>query len=239
MIDYFISSKLAEPEDANDHYSEQLVELANLGVYYNRPRLSGPKCTKEFFGLKPNQHAYVCPQTAFKFHPDFDQALAGILEADPLAEIILIDGRVSAWTQALKHRWERTLPDGLRRVKFLPTMPNPEFLQLLACADVLLDPFPFCGGNSSYEAFAVGTPVVTLPGRFLRGRLTYAMLQRMGITSLHASSVSDYVRIAVELGSDPSKNQACRKQISESAGVLFDNPEDVSVWESLFQEWIG
>jgi predicted O-linked N-acetylglucosamine transferase (SPINDLY family) len=118
-------------------------------------------------------------------------------------------------------------------------MPNPDFLQLLACADVLLDPFPFCGGNSSYEAFSVGTPVVTLPGRFLRGRLTYAMLQRMGITSLHASSVSDYVRIAVELGCDPSKNQACRKQISESAGVLFDNPDDVSVWESLFQSWIG
>ena len=239
MIDYFISSKLAEPEDAISHYTEQLVELPNMGVYYHRPVLSGPKRTKEFFGLSPNQHAYVCPQTAFKFHPDFDQALAGILEADPLAELILIEGRVAAWTQALKHRWERTLPDGLRRVKFLPTMPNPDFLQLLACADVLLDPFPFCGGNSSYEAFAVGTPVVTLPGRFLRGRLTYAMLQRMGITSLHASSVSDYVRIAVELGCDPSKNQACRKQISESAGVLFDNPDDASVWESLFQSWIG
>jgi len=238
-IDYFISSQLAEPNDASSHYTEKLISLPNLGVYYHRPSLNGPARSKQSFGLNPNRHAYLCPQTAFKFHPDFDEALCGILETDPLADLVFIEGRVTAWTQALNRRWERTLPDGLKRVKFLPSLPNADFLHLLACADAVLDPFPFCGGNSSYEAFAVGAPVVTYPGKFLRGRLTYAMLQRMAIHSLVASSVKEYVQIAVKLGSEPDFNRDCRQQILQQSDILFNNPEDVQVWDSLFQNWIA
>ncbi len=238
-IDYFISSQLAEPADADSHYTEKLIQLRNLGVYYNRPSLNGTPRSKQSFGLDPNRHAYLCPQTAFKFHPDFDKALSGILEADHLADLVLIEGRVNAWTQALKRRWERTLPDGLQRVKFLPSQPNPDFLHLLACADAVLDPFPFCGGNSSYEAFAVGAPVVTYPGKFLRGRLTFAMLQRMGIKSLVAASPEEYVQIAVTLGTEPDFNRTCRTEIQQRSDILFNNSEDVQVWDNLFQEWIA
>src|SRR5260370_1236334 len=38
-IDYFISSDLMEPVDAADHYSEQLLRLPNLSIYYDPPQL--------------------------------------------------------------------------------------------------------------------------------------------------------------------------------------------------------
>jgi protein O-GlcNAc transferase len=168
-IDYFVSSRLLEPDEADDHYSERLVRLPNLGVYYARPRLSGHPRNREFFGLDPNRHVYLCPQTLFKFHPEYDGVLRGILEADPRGDLVVPEGRVPAWTRRLRQRWARTLPDADRRVRFVPAQPNADFLHLLAQADVMLDPFPFGGGNTSYEAFAVGTPVVTKPGQFLRG----------------------------------------------------------------------
>ncbi|NJL92054.1 MAG: tetratricopeptide repeat protein [Coleofasciculaceae cyanobacterium SM2_1_6] len=37
-IDYFLSSELMEPENAQDHYSETLVKLPNIGVAYPAPR---------------------------------------------------------------------------------------------------------------------------------------------------------------------------------------------------------
>ncbi len=52
---------------------------------------------------------------------------------------------------------------GSSRVRFLPTLPHDDFLRLLRAAAVVLDPFPFGGGVTTLEAFAVGTPVVTLP----------------------------------------------------------------------------
>src|SRR5262249_46786856 len=80
----------------------------------------------------------------------------------------------------LKRRWSATLPDVLDRVHWLPPLPREEFLSLLMACDVLLDPYPFGGGNSSYEALALGVPLVTLPAPLLRGRLTFGLYRKMG-----------------------------------------------------------
>lgn len=237
-IDYFVSSELAEAADAHTHYTEQLECLPNLGVYYERPKLSGPKRTRESFGLSPTKHMYLCPQTSFKFHPLFDEALHGILESDSEGELVVLEGRVEAWTEALKRRWERVLPDGLSRVKFLKPQPQPDFLQLLASADVVLDPYPFCGGNTSYEAFAVGAPLVTYPGQYLRGRLTASMYQRMGLDSLVVGNAKQYIDAAVALGTDLDHNSAVRKSLASQAGILFENPDDITSWELALRHWV-
>jgi len=120
-------------------------------------------------------------------------------------------------------RWTRVMPDVVERVRFLPKMPRGDFLELLACSDVMLDPFPFGGGHTSYEALALGLPVVTLPGRFLRGRLCYAMYQQMGYGDLIAADASSYSAIAVRLGTDKSENQRARTAIVDCCDVLFDD----------------
>ncbi len=51
-------------------------------------------------------------------------------------------------------------------------MAGERFLTLLWAADAVLDPPHFGSGNSSYEAFALGAPIVTWPGAFMRGRVT-------------------------------------------------------------------
>jgi predicted O-linked N-acetylglucosamine transferase (SPINDLY family) len=78
-------------------------------------------------------------------------------------------------------------------------------------SDVSLDPLHFGGGNTTYEALAVGTPVVTLPGPYLRSRISRALYQKMagndssGGGQLEktpapvAASAEDYVGLAVEL----------------------------------------
>ena len=105
-------------------------------------------------------------------------------------------------------------------------------------ADVMLDPFPFCGGNTSYEALAFGTPIVTLPGRFLRGRLTQGLYRRIGVTSLCADDVDQYVDIAVGLGTDRERNLSIRDAILKQTDVLFENPADVESWESALRGWM-
>ena len=72
----------------------------------------------------------------------------------------------------------------------MAAQPNADLLQLLASADVILGPFPFGGGNTTYEPLAVGTPVVTYPGRFLRGRISDALYHRMGMRSLVATDTA-------------------------------------------------
>ena len=225
-IDYFLSSDLLEVPGADAHYTEQLVRLPLLATYLERPALNdGPRRSE--FDPQPSTHTYLCPQTLFKFHPDFDAVLAGILNADPQAEIALLEGRVSHWTDALKQRFERTLPGGCDRVRFLPALPRSEFLKLLASVDVILDPMHFGGGHTSYEALAVGTPVVTLPGEFLRGRITQALYRKMQFEDLIVSSTTEYIEKAILLGTDPAERERVSGRILETCPVLFEDPEEV------------
>jgi predicted O-linked N-acetylglucosamine transferase (SPINDLY family) len=234
-MDYFVSSQLAEPDEADGHYSERLVRLPNLGVYYIRPALSGPARTREFFGLDPARHVYLCPQTLFKFHPDFDPVLRGILEADPQGDLVVMAGRVPNWTHRLRQRWARTLGESAARVRFVAAQPNADFLQLLAQADVVLDPFPFGGGNTTYEALAVGVPVVTWPGRFLRGRLALAMYRQLGWQDCVVNSAPAYIALAVRLAIDASFRDACCAQIRAMSPVLFEDGRGVTAWEDFLR----
>jgi len=100
---------------------------------------------------------------------------------------------------------------------------------------VILDPFPFGGGNTTYEALAVGAPVVTKPGQFLRGRIAYAQYHRLGLLSAVAETNQQYVSLAVRLASDSDFRRTVRQEIAETCPVLFENPEDVMVWEEFFR----
>ena len=144
-----------------------------------------------------------------------------------MAEIVLLEGRVEHWTNRLKQRFEKTLPGGTSRVRFLPAMPRDEFMTLLATADVILDPLHFGGGHTSYEALAVGTPVVTLPGEFLRSRITQALYRKMNFTDLIASTPQQYIDTTVRLGTDRVKRDRVSSQILKVCSVLFDDPQEV------------
>ena len=233
-MDYFLSSHLLEIPDAQSHYSEQLVRLPLLATYYERPRRSGSTRSRDYFQLDANRHIYLCPQTLFKFHPEYDEVLAGILRADSKGEIVLLEGRVPEWTRRLQQRWRRTIPDAAQRVRFLPAQPRDDFLSLLECADVVIDPLHFGGGNSSYETLGQGVPLVTLPGDYLRSRITAALYRKMQFEALIAESPQHYVQLALRLAQDRAYRDQITQEICRRRDVLFEDSAEVRCLE----EWL-
>lgn len=223
-IDAWISSRAFEPEDAASHYSEKLVCLDGVGTlaYYDRPRLADADALpREAFGLPPGVPLLACPQSLFKFHPAMDDLLAAILAQLPGARLLLVTGDVPAWRPQLMARWAAR-GDGIDRAAFfLPPLEHASYLSLIRAADVMLDPLHFNGMNSSLEALAMGTPVVTLPGALQRGRHTQAMYRRMGWTELVAHDAAHYVALAVRLATDAAFHAHARREILARCDVLF------------------
>jgi predicted O-linked N-acetylglucosamine transferase (SPINDLY family) len=236
-VDYFISNDLYEPPDAVAHYSEKLFLLRNLGslAYYSKPVLSAAPKQRAAFGLPTDRPLYLCPQNLFKVHPDMDDLIADILRKDRNGVVALVEGRVRGWSQRLRARWQRTLEDVLDRIVFVPRLREDDYLNLISLADVMLDTVHFNGMNTSLEAFAVGTPIVTLPASFQRGRHTQAMYRRMGLNDLIAESAQDYVAKAVRLANDVEYRRATSERILHHNAVLFEDAQVVREFERFFE----
>jgi protein O-GlcNAc transferase len=222
-LDYFLSASLYETHGAQDHYSERLVEIPNVGTlaYYHRPPAPDPSSSGDELGREPGEHVYLCPQTLQKVQPAMDAIFHRIVELDRAARIVLIEFE-SHQRRALERRFAHT-PALRGRVRFVPMVPYDRFLARLAQADVLLDTVHFNGQNTTLEAFAVGTPVVTLPGTLQRSRHGYGMYRAMGYTELVARDAEDYARKAVRITCDPEYRDICSRSISERCGVLYEN----------------
>jgi len=226
-VDYFISSEHLETANAEQHYSEQLVRLPHLANYYYRPQSAGLSRARPRAGFDAEDHLYVCPQSLFKLHPDNDHVFGEILRRDARALIVMLAGQEPQWTELLRARWQRTLGARAERIRFVPRCPLPEFQQLLADADVLLDPLHFGGGDTSYEGFAVGTPIVTLPGEFLRSRITYALYQAMGMDDCIAQNSEQYVELAVRAATDHAWRHQLRQTILERNAAIYESDAGV------------
>jgi predicted O-linked N-acetylglucosamine transferase (SPINDLY family) len=225
-LDYYISSDLIEASGAEAHYSEKLVRLKHLPVIYDPIPIPPPSTNPAITALRDIKNLYVCPQSLFKLRPDYDEILADILHTDPQGVLVLIEGYHSQWTDALKQRFTHTIADVMERIIFLPRLTEPDFLALLMRADVMLDSFHFGGGNSTFEALALGCPIVTWPGEFMRGRVTYGCYQQMGILELVAKDAKEYVQIAVKVATDKAYQRQLRQRIRERAANTF-NTHDI------------
>jgi predicted O-linked N-acetylglucosamine transferase (SPINDLY family) len=231
-LDYFLSCDAMEPDGAERHYSETLVRLPGPTICYERPVVDGLKDRTEL-GLPEQAHLYVFPQSPFKFHPDFDAVLIELLRRDPLGRLVLLQGTHPEIGRLLTDRVTATAPAMRARIILLPPLPRGDFLAVLATADVMLDPLHYSGGNSSLEALAFGTPIVTWPGAFMRGRHTAGFYRLMGLDDGVARDVDHYIDLAHRLGTDPAWRAAVRGRILAANKLLFENAGSIRALEDF------
>jgi predicted O-linked N-acetylglucosamine transferase (SPINDLY family) len=236
-LDCWISGKDTEVDSGQDHYTEPLVRLTDPTVTYRRPVLDGPVPSRRALGMPSEGAIYLCPQTTFKLHPDFDPVMGEILRRDPEGHIVLPSPKIPTWKPALLKRMSSVFD--VNRLVWLPRCPHQQFLAALAAADVLIDPLIYGGCNTSLEALAMRTPVVTLPSPFLRDRYTAAWYRCVGVTDCIVETTEEYVDLTVRLGNDPELRDSIMQRVAANDSRLFDNPRAVREHEVLFEELLS
>jgi predicted O-linked N-acetylglucosamine transferase (SPINDLY family) len=225
-VDVFLSSAAMEPPDAAGHYSERLVTLPGIGTRYVAPAVP-PDASRASLGLPEGEPLLLCPQSLFKIHPDNDPLFAAVLRALPEARLLFFEGRDPALTDAFRRRLEQAgiPPD---RVRLVPQCRHDDYLRINTVCDVMLDTLRWSGGNTSLDALACALPLVTLPGRFMRGRQSAGMLKLMGIEELIAKDADDYVQIVTRLVRDAEWRKDVAARIRAAQSRLFDDPAPIA-----------
>jgi predicted O-linked N-acetylglucosamine transferase (SPINDLY family) len=251
-IDYYISSILFEDDiqESQSHYSEKLILFKSLGTFYisphklfidNNPIASAsasaiPKFkTKLELGFRNEDNIYCCLQTFYKINEEFENCLARILELDPNGIIILSNS--FPYCKSHLSRIKNIMGDTkLQRLRWYPSLEKPAFLNLVNISYVCLDPFPFGGCNTSYDAFDYNIPVITLPSTFLHGRFTLGLYRKMGLEDCECivASVEEYSRIAADIGINTKLRHKINRNIEMRKHLIFQEQASVDEWNELF-----
>lgn len=242
-VDYFISSALTEPEGAQEHYSEDLICLPGVGVSYQKPVIPAVLLTKtrRDFQLREDAVIYLCIQYAYKYLPDQDHLLAQIAAQVPNSQFVFLSENELV-AEDLRRRLERAFSAAkLKAADYcvvLPALERFAYWNLSLVGDVFLDSIGWSGGVSTFEAVACRLPIVTLPGEFMRGRQTYAILTQLGVTETIARNEEEFVRIAVRLGQDKKWRAEIAEQMAANYSSLFSNTKCVRALEEFFQRTV-
>ncbi len=241
-IDYFVSSKYFEIEEsrAQTHYSEKLYLMNSLSTYYYPPtKMLLPNNhvfkKRSEYGLNDKMTIYGCIQSSFKISEEFEKILDGILRADTNAVILMSTNKPfckSQITRMLKLMGEKNL----KRLIFFPALNISNYMNLIRLTDVILDPYPFGGCNTSFEAFDFNIPVVTMPTKYLNGRFTFGMYKKMGFIDMIADSPQNYIKIAIKAGTDKKWRDTVKEKINRTKVLIFQDKESISDWAKMLYD---
>jgi predicted O-linked N-acetylglucosamine transferase (SPINDLY family) len=232
-----------EPENGQEHYSETMVRLPNLGFSIESPIPSTSDKHRSDFGLRHDAIIYLCCQTLFKYLPQHDYIFPSIAQYHNLFKFVFIDSPLGpVITESFKKRIDKAfIKFGLHYndyCVFLPRISFDDYLKLNELADVFLDSFGWSGGITTKDAIACSLPIVTCPGNIMRARQSYGMLRMIEVTETIAKTEAEYIEIAVRLGLDYEWRQAVREKMTANKHRLFNDQECIKGLESFFQEAI-
>ena len=235
-IDYFLTSKLLESPNSEKNFSEKLLYTNDLPMYYYAPVVKDILSEKEI----SKNNIYSCPQTLFKIHPEFDEALGRILNKDKKGVLYFIKDVDKTYYKKLLERFKKNKHLDLNRIKFIDGLTWEGYINHCGKASVLLDPFYFGAGNSFHESMYYGTPSVTKPTKYTKSRLVLGAYKQMGLENPPiVNTMEDYVDLAVKLAND-NKLLDIKKHYSKKAKEkLYESKSIINDLEKIFTNLIS
>jgi predicted O-linked N-acetylglucosamine transferase (SPINDLY family) len=142
---------------------------------------------------------FACFNNIAKLSPQSLDVWVDILEACPNAKLRL-QSRLfqdAVQAEAWKERFvQRGLdPDRLKLVSWVAS--REDFLRMYHHVDVALDPFPYNGTTTSFEAIYMGVPMITLVGDRMVSRVGHMINANLGLDQFNADSIENYKDIAI------------------------------------------
>lgn len=216
-VDYIIADEICLPEAAGfqAHYSEAIYRLPGCFFCFDYrgsqypPLASPPSLTRGYV-------TFGCFGFGGKLNADLIRLWADLLHAMPSARLHIQN------VQIANERSRRLVVERFRRLGIEPQrltlavgVDRSALLDVYAGIDIMLDTWPYCGGNSTAEALWHGVPVITLSGDTFGSRYGASLLAAAGCPELVADSPEHYITIAKRLAGDPARLADLRRRLRD------------------------
>jgi len=241
-VGYWLTDPALHPEDTAEGMTERLVRIPSLYQHHlpSADVVAGP------LPLSANGHVtFGSFSNPAKVNGEVIALWASVLRAVPGSRLALgYQGAFADPTIQAAFRGRFAAFGVADRVRFLGPEPDrPKHLARVAGIDIALDPFPFSGGITTFEALWMGVPLITLAGRRFAARCGVTHLTQVGLEELIAATPADYKRIAATLAGDAVRLAAIRSSLRERvmSSRLADPRsyarEVEAAYRTMWREW--
>jgi predicted O-linked N-acetylglucosamine transferase (SPINDLY family) len=239
VIDYYLTSVDLDSENAEDFYNEKPIRFKSNNCIIGKPIIPEKFKTRSELGLPEDKTIYYCPMKNQKFHPDFDYAVKEILERDKNAIFLFPEDKGEISNQISKRFFKNIGEESENRILNHSWADPVSFLSYLKCADVVVDTFYFGAGTTGYYAYAIGVPIVTLPGLTSGGRVVYKACKVMGVEEPVAKDEKHFIELAIKFANDKQFSKSVSDRILQNNHKLYDNDQIVDELKEFVKEVVS
>ena len=224
-MDWFLTDRWETPPGSEGLYSERMLRLPDGYVCYSPPPHAPDVAPPP--ALRNGHVTFGCFNNIAKIVPRAIAAWSEILRRVPDSRLILKTHQLGDAATARRFR-ERFVSHGIDpgRIETRGSSPHRAFLASYNDVDIVLDPFPYCGGLTTCEALWMGVPTLTLPGEIFASRHSASHMSNAGYPEWVAKDLDEYIAIAIARASDVAGLAAARQTMRDRvrASPLCDAP---------------
>ncbi|HEY4329674.1 MAG TPA: hypothetical protein VGN88_08050, partial [Phycisphaerae bacterium] len=212
-MDYRMSDPYSDPPGLNDaHYTEETIRLPDCYFCHEAP--AEAPSVGQAPSLAAGYVTFGSLNNFCKVTPEVLEVWGRILSGLPGSRLLIRCPAGSAREKVLKRFEARGV--SADRVEFCGTRLDwAAYMSLHNRIDIYLDPFPYSGHTTSFDALWMGVPLVTLAGKRDVGRSGVFILSNLGLEDLIAETEEGYVRKAIALAGDGERLAAMRSGLRD------------------------
>lgn len=215
-VDYKLTDRYADQPDNQNYLIEKLLPLE--GCVFPFPRVAPAAehpYRRENLGIAADAVVFGEFVSIQKLSPRCLDAWRGILERVPNGVLAFSPTNPNDHDSFLRQTGAAGIAP--ERVVFIPREGSAALNRArYQMVDIVLDTFPYSGGDTTLAALDMGVPVVALCGERHSERTSYSILMHAGIRETIAFSVEEFVEIACKLAGDKRLQEEMRAAIRES-----------------------
>jgi len=207
------------PPGCETQFTERVLRMPNNRFCF-QPIAEAPAIAAQSPSVRRGYVTFGSFNSLAKLNDEVIEAWARILAAVPDSRLVLkwrtlVD---AACRRAIAARFSNA-GVAADRLELRGPSSHAAVLAEYADIDIALDPFPFTGGQTSFDATWMGVPIVTLAGTRPVSRQTLSIYGNIGLEALATRSLDAYVERAREWAKDESFRTSYRATIRERLGA--------------------
>jgi predicted O-linked N-acetylglucosamine transferase (SPINDLY family) len=212
-MDYLISDRVICSESNEEFFTENLWKMPNIWNCY-----SSPNFVTEINKIAPFERKGFVTFGSFnnylKYNNNLIKTWSSILSNINNSKILLIYNGIDA-TEIRQSIINDFLKFGVREDKIILRgfMERKDLLEMYNDIDIALDPFPYNGGSTSFEASWMGCPLLTKKGKTFLSRCGESININLNMREMIVEDEQDYINKAIQIANNKETLLDLRKRL--------------------------